>query len=110
MEHINEKFCELSSPNIRNLVVYFKHHSTSGYIDNILQLKSKNRYDYIQECCFPQQVHGQKVFIFKMSINDVENGVSFITQMQPTGDLQYVWIMFDHVKCVAGWTTMACHV
>jgi hypothetical protein len=30
--------------------------------------------------------------------------------MQPTGDLQNVWIMFDHVKCVAGWTTMACHV
>jgi hypothetical protein len=21
-----------------------------------------------------------------------------------------VWIMFDHVKCVVGWTTMACHV
>ncbi len=30
--------------------------------------------------------------------------------MQPTRDLQNVWIMFDHVKRVVGWTTMACHV
>ncbi len=50
------------------------------------------------------------MFIFKMSINGVKNGVSFITQMQPTRDLQNVWIMFDHVKRVVGWTTMACHV
>jgi hypothetical protein len=30
--------------------------------------------------------------------------------MQLAGDLQNVWIMFDHVKHVAGWTTMVCHV
>jgi len=41
------------------------------------------------------------VFIFKISINGVESGVNLVTQMQPTRDLQNVWIMFDHVKHVA---------
>jgi hypothetical protein len=30
--------------------------------------------------------------------------------MQPGGDLQDAWMMFDHVKHVKKWTTMACHV
>jgi hypothetical protein len=30
--------------------------------------------------------------------------------MQLGEDLQNTWIMFDHVRCVASWTTMACHV
>jgi hypothetical protein len=30
--------------------------------------------------------------------------------MQPAGDLQNAWIMFDHVKRVVGWMTMVCHV
>jgi hypothetical protein len=30
-----------------------------------------------------------------------------VRRMQPGGDLENVWIMFDHVK---QWTTMACHV
>jgi hypothetical protein len=30
--------------------------------------------------------------------------------MQPGGDLEHAWIMSDHVKRVAKWTTMACHV
>jgi hypothetical protein len=30
-----------------------------------------------------------------------------VKQMQPGGDLEDTWIMFDHVK---HWTTVACHV
>jgi hypothetical protein len=30
--------------------------------------------------------------------------------MQPGGDLEHAWIMFDHVKRIKNWTTMACHV
>jgi len=30
--------------------------------------------------------------------------------MQLVGDLHNACIMFDHVKCVASWTIMACHV
>jgi hypothetical protein len=47
------------------LVAAFKHHASRGYIDNILELKSKSHYDYIQEHCFLGQVVGQKVFHFQ---------------------------------------------
>jgi hypothetical protein len=30
--------------------------------------------------------------------------------MQPRGDLENVWRMFNHMKHVAGWIIMACHV
>jgi hypothetical protein len=53
----------LTLPNICNLIVFFKRHLGGGYIDSILELKSKNQYDYIQKCYFPRQIHGQKVFI-----------------------------------------------
>jgi hypothetical protein len=36
--------------------------------------------------------------------------VYLVNQMQPGGDLEHAWIMFDHVKRVKNWTTMACHV
>jgi hypothetical protein len=30
--------------------------------------------------------------------------------MQPGRDLEHAWIIFDRVKRVKNWTTMACHV
>ncbi len=45
LEQIQDKFYELSSPNIRNLIASFKHCLGGGYIDNILELKFKSRYD-----------------------------------------------------------------
>jgi hypothetical protein len=36
--------------------------------------------------------------------------VYLVKRMQPGRDLEHVWIMFDHVKRVKHWTTMACHV
>jgi hypothetical protein len=30
--------------------------------------------------------------------------------MQPNDDLQSAWMMFDHVKQIQGWMTMASHV
>jgi hypothetical protein len=104
------KFYKLNSPNIRKLVVSFKHYPNGGYIDNILELKSKSWYDYIQRCCFLRQVIGQKVFIFKMSINDVGSKTSLVTWMQLAGDLQNAWIIFDHVKHAISWITIVCYV
>jgi hypothetical protein len=37
-------------------------------------------------------------------------GVHLVKRMQLGGDLEDVRIMFDHVKCIKHWTTMACHV
>ncbi len=42
LEQIQDKFCELSSPNVYNLVAFFKHHLGGGYFDIILELKSKS--------------------------------------------------------------------
>jgi hypothetical protein len=46
LKQIQDKFFELNSSNIHNLVTYFKHCSRGGYINNILKLKSNNFYDY----------------------------------------------------------------
>jgi len=79
-------------------------------MDNIPLLKSKNPYDYIQNNCFLGQMVGQKVFMFKMLIYGLASGVDLVRCMQPSGDLYNCWLMFDHVKHVQEWTTMACHV
>ena len=38
------------------------------------------------------------------------SGVNLVKRMQVGDDLQDAWMMFDHVKRVKSWTTMACHV
>ena len=51
-----------------------------------------------------------KVFIFKMSEVGPGSSVDLVKQMQAGGDLECAWMIFDHVKRVKEWTTMACHV
>jgi len=34
-------------------------------------------------------------------------GCDLVKWMQPGGNCQTAWIMFDHVKCVEGWMTLA---
>ncbi len=58
LDQIQEKFLVSNLPNVQNLVVSFKHHLGGGYIDNILELKSNNYYNYIEECCFIGQIYG----------------------------------------------------
>ena len=38
------------------------------------------------------------------------SGVELVTRMQPSDNLEHAWLMFDHVKRVYGWTSMACYV
>jgi hypothetical protein len=58
LEQIQDKFVDLSSPNVCNLIVSFKHRLGGGYNKNILELKSKCCYDCIHNCCFPRQILG----------------------------------------------------
>jgi hypothetical protein len=51
-----------------------------------------------------------KVLLFKMSKVGPSSSVDLVKGMQPGGEVQDVWIMFDHGKCVKKWTTIACHV
>jgi hypothetical protein len=78
-----------------------------GSIDSILTRKAFNPYDYIQDNCVPGQ---QKVYLFKLSVEGDNCGIHLVRQMQLGGDLENIWTMFNHVKCVQGWMTMACHV
>jgi hypothetical protein len=52
----------------------------------------------------------EKMLMFKMSVHGNSSGYDLIKWMQPRGDLQTIWIMFDHVKHVESWRTFACHV
>jgi hypothetical protein len=61
LDKMTNKFQPMCYLNIQNLIPSFKHNaSTKGFVDNIIFLKSKNPYDYIQENCFHGQMVGQK--------------------------------------------------
>lgn len=80
-------------------------------MDSITKLRGTSTWAFIQENKFPGQGSDMdKVFVFKMSEVGPGSGVDLVKRMQPGGDLQDAWLMFDHVKRVKGWTTMACHV
>ena len=99
------------SPSIRNEVTSFKHLRRFGVIDNIMKLRGSSTWAFVQESKFPGQgTDTDKVFVFKMSEVGPGSGVDLVKRMQLRDDLQDAWIMFDHVKRVRGWTTMACHV
>jgi hypothetical protein len=59
---------------------------------------------------FPGQgSDSDNVFSFKMSKVGLGSDMDLVKQMEPDSYLQDAWIMFDHVKRVKKWTTMACH-
>ncbi len=49
----------------------------------------------------------EKVYIFKMLMEGPKSRVDLVRRMQPRSNLQNAWLMFDHVKYVKEWTTMA---
>jgi hypothetical protein len=104
-----EKFWILSSPNIQNMISTFSPSANANPIDSNFALKMKSPYAYIQDSVFLGQ-DKKKVYLFKMSEEGPGSGVDLVRRMQVGGDLQISWLMFDHVKRVRGWTTMAYHV
>jgi hypothetical protein len=80
-------------------------------MDSITKLRGASTWAFVQESKFPGQGSDiDKVFVFKMSEVGPGSGVDLVKRMQSGGDLKEAWVMFDHVKHVKGWTTMACHV
>jgi hypothetical protein len=106
-----DKYRYMSSPSIKNDVTSFRYIRRCGVMDGITMLRGCNNWPYVQENLFPGQgFDSDKVFVFKMSEVDPGSGVDLVKRMQPGGDLEDAWMMFDHVKRVKKWTTMACHV
>jgi hypothetical protein len=80
-------------------------------MDGIAMLRGCSHWAYIHENKFPGQgLDSDKVFVFKMLEVELGSGVHLVKRMQLGGDLEDMWIMFDHVKRVKHWTTTACHV
>jgi hypothetical protein len=105
LNNVFDKIFVLSSPNIRHTIKSFKDVTKgNGYSDNILELKRKLHYDYIQDNVFPIQG------VPKVSTYWPTSGVDIVTRMQLGRNLENVWIMFDHIKGVQGWITMGYHV
>lgn len=101
----------MSSPSIRNQVTSFRYLRRFGVMDSITKLRGSSTWAFIQDNKFPGQgSDSDKVFVFKMSEVGPGSGVDLVRRMQPGGDLEDAWMMFDHVKRVKSWTTMACHV
>jgi hypothetical protein len=74
-----------------------------------MAMKTYTTIEYVHGNVFPGQGK-EKVYVFKMLEDGPGSGVDLVKRMQPRGDLENAWLMFDHVKRVKEWTTMACHV
>jgi hypothetical protein len=74
-----------------------------------MAMKTFTTIEYIHANVFPGQGK-DKVYVFKMLEDKPGSGVDLVKRMDPGGDLENAWLMFDHVKRVKEWTTMACHV
>jgi hypothetical protein len=109
LEDVLDKFEHLSSPNLQNTISLFRSKGKGGAYDSIMAMKRYTTIEYIHENVFPGQGK-DKVYIFKMLVDGPRSGVDLVKHMQVGGDLENEWLMFDHIKRVQEWTTMACHV
>jgi hypothetical protein len=91
----------MSSPSIKNDVTSFRYIRRYGVMDGITMLRGCSNWSYIQENVFPGQGSDfDKVFVFKMSEVGPDSDVDLVKQMLPGGDLEDMWMMFNHVKRV----------
>jgi hypothetical protein len=109
LEDVLDKFEHLSSPNLRNMISLYRSNGKRGAYIGIMAMLRYTTIEYIHGNVFPCQGK-DKVYAFKMLVDGPGSGVDLIKCMQPGGDLENTWLMFDHVKHVQEWTTMACHV
>jgi hypothetical protein len=109
LEHVLDKFEILSSPNLWNMISLSRCNGKEGAYDSIMAMKRYTTIKYIHGNVFLKQGK-DKVYVFKMLLDGLGSGVDLLKRMQPGGNLENVWLMFDHVKRVQEWTTMACHI
>jgi len=74
-----------------------------------MTMKKESKFKFIHDNVFPGQGK-EKVYIFKMLTEGPGSGVDLVRRMQPRRDLANVWMMFDDVKRMKEWSTMAYHV
>jgi hypothetical protein len=72
---------------------------TPVFGDQILDMKRQFLYYYLYNNIFLGQ-GSPKSFLFKMYIHGLACGVNIMKRMQLKEDLEGVWSMCDHYKCV----------
>lgn len=102
------RFPILTTPNDWNHVVFFEVSICPKCVIGCI-LKCTIKVLYIHEssflcrgvtCCLP----------FLMSSIGSYSRVNLVKHMQLGGSLEDAWLMFDHMKRIHGWTTIACHM
>ncbi len=87
----------------------FKHHlDNKGYIDNILVLKFRSVMITFKIIVF-LKMFAKKMFLFRVSIEGDGSGCGLVKRIQPKGNLETCWFMFDHIKHV-GWMGPTSHM
>jgi hypothetical protein len=99
LEDVLDMFEHLSSPNLRNTISLYRSGGKRGAYDNIVAMKTYTTIEYIHANLFPGQGK-DKVYVFKMLEDGPRSGVDLVKRMQPGGDLENAWFMFDHIKRV----------
>jgi hypothetical protein len=99
LEDVLDKFEHLSFPNLRNTISLYRSGGKKGAYDSIMAMKTYTTIEYIHGNVFPGQGKDQ-VYVFKMLEDEPGSGVDLVKRMQPGGDLENAWFMFDHVKRV----------
>lgn len=105
------KFDPMCSPNICNQISLFKKTLTWALLDSSLYsqpLVLTTTFKIV--VCLGNKV-GKSIIFSKRWLKGIDGcGVHLVKQMQLGGDLKNSYMMFNHVKHVQGWLTMACHV
>jgi hypothetical protein len=106
-----DKYKYMTLPSVKNNVTTFRCLQRFGVMDSITILRGCSNWPYVQKNIFPSQgSNSDKVFLLKIIEVGPGSSVDLVKRMQPSGDLQNAWIMFNHIKRVKKWTTMACNV
>ena len=109
LEDVLDKFEHLSSLNLQNTISLYRSGGKRGAYDSIMAMKMYSTIEYIHGNIFPGQ-EKKKLYVFKMLEDGPRSGVDLVKCMQPGGDLENAWLIFEHIKRVKEWTTMACHM
>lgn len=111
LEVIMDKFNALSSLNCHNFVSGSEHFvgSRMDMIHSIMILRDHSGFNYVYSSIFLGRFQVE-IIVFKMLVDLPWSGVNCVKCMQVGRDMKNYWVLFDHIKCLKDWTTLAYHM
>jgi len=102
LHQVMDKFTTLCSPNVRKLMVLFKHHpDKKGYINNIIVLKLRSVMITFRIVVFLDIA--EKIFLFKMSIEGDGSGCDLVKRCNLGAILKHVGSCLIISSVLDGW-------